>query len=908
MIPRRLQLKNFLSYGSSLQEIDFTRYNLICLSGKNGHGKSALLDAITWALWGHARKVSTSVKADAGLLHLGQSQMLVVLDFELGDVLYRIRREFTQGPNKSYTTLEFGMLSTQTERFMPLTEKTTRDTQQKIELTLRIDYNAFVNSAFLRQGNANEFSSKSPKERKEIIGAILGLNQYDAIRKLAMERAREATIQKQTLCAFNERIDTELSKADEISAKTNILNKKLAEVTGTEKKIATTRTSLDKKQTDLNETQKKQELLAFSYKQLSSREQELRQQLLETRNTWRNVHAQSLKVATGTDPNKERARLLTELEKHQKQLHASLEQKEALLKKKETLNQIEQALRTRHAQELQQAHLVAERLNHEQRTLEQQLETEQTQRASSEKEAKEIAGQLKEQEKLAKQDANQIEEQEKQCALFERRREYWQRFVAQGNCLSNEYKQLQLQQSGLAGGGDEPRCPLCEQNLSASRRKFLTSKSAQRIGLVKHQLTRMTRVIGTLKTTLITQHEQIKQHHKQQQEQATRIATLEQLRIQKAKLQTIHRELVVKIDELQKKLATHKTTADTKRAVVKKLQVSLEATLQADAKYTAAHTAVKKLEKEMSTSSYNAKAHERTRTQLKAIEDALAAQTTLHKELERQPERATEISRLCTALKGLKTEKQSAAQQMNALSKTIQEKTVQLSTQITQLERDAKELANHKELLMQERGTLAAQEKTLVRLRGDREKQLKEITGLDETIDDYGAIATATGKDGIQALLIEETIPEVEQEANELLAKLTDNQTQLFIESLRDLKKGGTKETLDIKISDPAGIRPYELFSGGEAFRIDFALRIAISKLLARRAGTALQTLVIDEGFGSQDEEGLSRIMDAIHKIQDEFAKVIIVSHLDALKDQFPIHFVVTKAAGCSNVSVVEHG
>jgi len=183
-----------------------------------------------------------------------------------------------------------------------------------------------------------------------------------------------------------------------------------------------------------------------------------------------------------------------------------------------------------------------------------------------------------------------------------------------------------------------------------------------------------------------------------------------------------------------------------------------------------------------------------------------------------------------------------------------------------------------------------------------------KIATLNETINDYGIIATATGKDGIQALLIEETIPEVEQEANELLAKLTDNQTQLFIKSLHDLKKGGTKETLDIKISDPAGIRPYELFSGGEAFRIDFALRIAISKLLARRAGTALQTLVIDEGFGSQDEEGLSRIMDAIHKIQNEFAKVIIVSHLDALKEQFPVHFVVTKSAGCSTVTVIEHG
>ena len=122
------------------------------------------------------------------------------------------------------------------------------------------------------------------------------------------------------------------------------------------------------------------------------------------------------------------------------------------------------------------------------------------------------------------------------------------------------------------------------------------------------------------------------------------------------------------------------------------------------------------------------------------------------------------------------------------------------------------------------------------------------------------------------------------------------------------MKKGGHKETLDIKIADSFGLRPYEMFSGGEAFRIDFALRIAISKLLARRAGTTLQTLIIDEGFGSQDEEGLSLIMDSIYKIQDDFAKVIIVSHLPSLKEQFPVQFIVQKHATGSCIKIVEQG
>src|ERR1700730_2887952 len=103
MIPLKLQLKNFLSYGPDIQTIDFTDYPLICLSGKNGHGKSALLDAITWALWGQARKVTGNAKADQGLLRLGENQMMVVFDFALGDVTYRVRREFFMTYGKQTT-------------------------------------------------------------------------------------------------------------------------------------------------------------------------------------------------------------------------------------------------------------------------------------------------------------------------------------------------------------------------------------------------------------------------------------------------------------------------------------------------------------------------------------------------------------------------------------------------------------------------------------------------------------------------------------------------------------------------------------------------------------------------------------------------------------------------------------
>ena len=135
MIPLKLHLKNFLSYGSpTLQTIEFSNYPLICLSGKNGHGKSALLDAITWALWGQARKTSATVKADQGLVHLGQTQMMVIFDFEFNHQLYRVKREFAITYGKPLATLEFGLLDAEKNSIIPLTGKTIRDTQAVIEI------------------------------------------------------------------------------------------------------------------------------------------------------------------------------------------------------------------------------------------------------------------------------------------------------------------------------------------------------------------------------------------------------------------------------------------------------------------------------------------------------------------------------------------------------------------------------------------------------------------------------------------------------------------------------------------------------------------------------------------------------------------------------------------------------
>ena len=135
-----------------------------------------------------------------------------------------------------------------------------------------------------------------------------------------------------------------------------------------------------------------------------------------------------------------------------------------------------------------------------------------------------------------------------------------------------------------------------------------------------------------------------------------------------------------------------------------------------------------------------------------------------------------------------------------------------------------------------------------------RKKELEQkAVGLSDDHVVLQMLVQAFGKNGVQALLIEAALPELEETANQLLYRLSDGRLQLMIETQRPTVKGEVRETLEIRISDGLGTRRYELFSGWEQFRIDFALRIALAKLLASRAGAPLRTLFIDEGLGTQD-------------------------------------------------------
>jgi exonuclease SbcC len=181
VIPKKIFLYNFMSYRS--EELDLRGIRLACLAGDNGHGKSALLDAITWALWGKARASS-----DDSLIHMGEREMEVALEFELGSNDYRVVRKREVRGKRGLSFL--GVYQLHGGDSHKLAEGV-REGERLLRSLLRMDYDTFINSAFILQGRADEFTERLPSERKKILGDILGLGIYEEYEALAKAQAAE---------------------------------------------------------------------------------------------------------------------------------------------------------------------------------------------------------------------------------------------------------------------------------------------------------------------------------------------------------------------------------------------------------------------------------------------------------------------------------------------------------------------------------------------------------------------------------------------------------------------------------------------------------------------------------------------------------------------------------------------
>jgi DNA repair exonuclease SbcCD ATPase subunit len=200
------------------------------------------------------------------------------------------------------------------------------------------------------------------------------------------------------------------------------------------------------------------------------------------------------------------------------------------------------------------------------------------------------------------------------------------------------------------------------------------------------------------------------------------------------------------------------------------------------------------------------------------------------------------------------------------------------------------------------RGALAR----LERDQAERDRIAVAVAASEARLALLRRLVAAFGVTGIPARIIEGVLPELTRYAQELLDQLRPGM-ELSIRAQRAKRDGkGIVEALDLVVQDAAGERPLALFSGGERMSVSLALAVGLSRLVARRAGTAIRTLVVDEPDGL-DAEARRAFGSALRVLahHGELERVVLVTHHEDLAEVGDSVYRVSKGPGGSVVEQI---
>ncbi len=1005
MIPLQLTLKNFLSYRDAT--LNFRGLHTACICGANGAGKSSLLEAITWVIWGKSR-----VATEDDIINGGAKSVRVDFDFSCNGQTYRVIRSRTRGRSSS---LEF-QVETKAETFRSITAKGLRATQEEVIACLKLDYDTFTNSAYLRQGRADEFMLRRPSDRKQILADLLKLDRYEKLSVKAKDTAKEYKGKIEQLKQSLEPLALELETRREIATELSQVKQKLAQLQEvqeqTRRKLEPLRAIDYQRQTwekQLTIQQAQQQNLTQDCDRAIKDISSLQEQLVSVNNlikqeadivdgynqfiSWQTQEKElSGKFAVHQEIQHNKQQLEKQLVQQKNELNLQINQLQTRLESIEQQEQenlktiakikdVEPALaRLKASREellkLDKLQQYISPLIKRKNDLETQINREEAKLSAKLEQLSSSVKNLAENIEKVPEKRNQLLTVDAQIEELNKRRVYQTRVKEKGTERREFQTKLQenqriyerqiheLHQKIQMLSNPDAACPLCDRSLDEHHRYQVIDKTKQKqqeieeqIWVIREQLSTCDREIQLL----ITEYKEISKE----------ISPYDSLQQQYGQLEA----QLLATEELYDQLQVTQEEKD-----------SLELSLQNGNYAEGIQTEIKRLEEELKTLKYDEQTHALVRGEVNnlrwaeikqaKIEDAKKRQAKLDRQ---KPQLLKEMNDLQTTLEKLHINSQ-LQQQINTIDRQIQElgydRTIhqnlltslrqsqswqfkyqelqkaqqdypQLKTKLTELEELLKNKLKDKQASQEQlhyhlsqkadisdrRQEIEALEQDLAQRRQqldelisrsgrlqqsitqidnlkiqhqDTEKQLKEH---EKQYRIYQELTQAFGKNGIQALTIENILPQLEAEANQILARLTGNQFHIqFLtqKATKGTSKKKTKliDTLDIVIADASGTRAYETYSGGEAFRINFSVRLALAKLLAQRSGTSLQMLIVDEGFGTQDSEGCNRLVGAINAIASDFACILAVTHMPQFKEAFQTRIEVYKGDSGSSLQV----
>jgi exonuclease SbcC len=405
--------------------------------------------------------------------------------------------------------------------------------------------------------------------------------------------------------------------------------------------------------------------------------------------------------------------------------------------------------------------------------------------------------------------------------------------VAQEHSAQAQIKQLELQKESIeakrariAKAGSDGKCPTCERPLGDELLTVLANFDSQ-IKDINNQISDIQKLPKS----------DAQEIAKAESERANLAVQIEELRKEKSAADA----LVAERDSIREQLQARVNERDAMCSQIEAIPGGFDQTRYAE---------LRKLGDELRP------VHDRAIALQSALE-RLPAVTSDITELEAALKtKAGEISVSEESLKELGF----SADDREVLTKEFDDATAALNTSALQLER--------------QRGEVNASAEVLSLIEKQEEQYKSKLEDLKQKRSERQHLETlAQAMDKLRAELNDRIRPELEAIASELLATMTD----------------GRYDTLEINdgyqatIRDDGELKP--VISGGEDDIVNLALRLAISQMIADRAGQSFSLLVLDEVFGSLDDVRRDNVVSLLQNLKNRFEQIILITHVESIHD-----------------------
>ena len=925
MKPLRLEIQGFTVFREKTS-VNFEGRSLFAITGSIGAGKSSLLDAMMWALYGNVPRVGAATQQ---LTSHGLKSMYVLFEFIVRGDIYRVVR---RTPSTNSTRLE----KQASDGSWDLVADRSRDVTTNVSELLAMDFQTFTRTVILPQGQFDAFLKSDTKARRDILVKLLGLSMYEKARSIANKRADQAQDRARTIETQLEQL--ELASPDDIKKikdelnetiqiaeelklrrqtlsdlgetfrdtreKENILNRAVVNCSDAEKIFSETQSNLEMTLKSLSEFEDflqstMQKRIQHQYSPDKHNDLKVQLETIEKR--------QFLEIQLN-----EKRQQLQSLNEKQQDLKKNIAMSEDYLKKNQSSIEFKR-------KDLQQKNNLVVSIDFDSPTEEISQQLQKVQRDIQEQK-KHLTDYVIEEKQLSEEVTNQ--KQNVKSAQYDHDRLLSEQKDLEEKRIEKQTEYAQKQKENVIAGllseiEDGDLCPVCGQEMSIvqdnlekeslhnlhegleeinTKTESLQKQFSQSIGVLsvaENQLETATLNLQMVQSKLDATKERLGAFGTNVNQIDEMLTFLEELTVNIGEISNLEKESRNHEIELEK--FNLQLSAETGFSVIeeqindllqqmdaivsKPIKISESELKKAIDEYAQLFTEYEKLTSDIAA------------YELKINENKIKADT-LNNEVKRHEKIVQSAGNV--ALK--------AEQEFNVLNEDLKQQwIVAIEHEEPDFEKLRRIMESHQHEENEKNALVGSFEAQLQQAQSQRESAIRmhqEVTDNKVKGNLHKTLATELQSSKFIEFVQQEAMNSLASDTSSWLDRFTNGRYELTVES-------GDFSVVDRLNGDEK--RSVKTLSGGESFLTSLALALSLSEHLPELSGLgggmSLESLFLDEGFGTLDVESLDLAVQGLETLAGGSRLVGVISHVGELGERIPDRIEVIKNGNLSYIS-----